>query len=630
MCGITGFVYDDPARHGDPAVLRAMNAAIRHRGPDSDGFHEAPGVGLAMRRLAIIDLAGGLQPISNEDGTIWIVFNGEIYNFPDLRRDLEARGHVFRTHSDTECIVHAYEEFGDDCVTRLRGMFAFALWDDRRKRLLLGRDRVGKKPLYFARHDGALWFGSEMSCLLRVPGLPRDIEPQAIHHYLSLQYVPEPLTGLLHVRKLPPAHRMIVEGGKARAERYWTLSYEPKSTLSYADAQEAVRAKVDEAVRIRLISEVPLGAHLSGGIDSSVVTALMARHSGEPVRTFSIGFHERAYDERAHARKVSEMYGTRHEEFVLEPDPAAMIDDLADHFGEPFADPAAIPTWHLARMTRRHVTVALNGDGGDEAFAGYQRHAIDPLADLLGRFPSFLRAGLPNLLARLFPRRADLPPERDVAAALRRLAAAAAQPRGASILRWGSYFTADEKARLYRPDFAALMRSDATEAWMCALWKGAAARHPLDRTLATDLATYLPGALLPKVDRMTMAHSLEARSPLLDHEVLELAATLSVSFKVRGRTTKRILRDAFADLLPPGIGARGKMGFGVPLGLWFRGPLLGWLEEALSATGPLAEWFDPAELADLRTRHASGREDLGKRLWALVMLAAWRRRIVCG
>ncbi|MFO1520877.1 MAG: asparagine synthase-related protein [Kiritimatiellia bacterium] len=390
-----------------------------------------------------------------------------------------------------------------------------------------------------------------------------------------------------------------------------------------------MRAKVDEAVRIRLISEVPLGAHLSGGIDSSVVTALMARHSSGPVRTFSIGFHERAYDERAHARKVSERYGTRHEEFVLEPDPAAMIDELAAHFGEPFADPAAIPTWHLARMTRRHVTVALNGDGGDEAFAGYQRHAVDPLADLLGRFPAFLRTGLPNLLARLLPRRADLPPERDVAAALRRLSPRRPRNRGRASCAGGSYFMADEKAgrgctaRTSRHACGRTRRRPG-----CA--RCGRVRRLVIRWTARwppDSATYLPGALLPKVDRMTMAHSLEARSLLLDHEVLELAATLPVSFKVRGRTTKRILRDAFADLLPPGIGARGKMGFGVPLGPWFRGPLRGWLSDTLSASGPLSEWFEPAELADLEARHLSGREDLGKRLWALVMLAAWRRWI---
>jgi asparagine synthase (glutamine-hydrolysing) len=627
MCGISGLVYTDPERPVEHAVLERMNAAIRHRGPDSDGFYFRPGVGLAMRRLAIVDLQTGDQPLSNEDGSVWIVFNGEIYNYPQLRPELEKRGHVFRTHSDTEAIVHLYEEHGVECVRHLRGMFAFAIWDEKRRRLFIARDRVGKKPLYYAEHDGALLFGSELKCLLQYPGFPREADLAAIHHYLTLQYVPDPLSALRHARKLPPAHRLIWEAGRTTIERYWELSYEPKWTTPEPELREQVRAKITEAVRIRLMSDVPLGAHLSGGIDSAVIVGLMAGMSARPVKTFSIGFQEAAFNELGHARTVAEKFGTEHHEFVVEPAALEVLPQLVEHFDEPFADAAAIPTWYLAQMTRAHVTVALNGDGGDEAFGGYQRYYADPLADLYRLLPQALRHGVIDRLLRALPVQSGKPVESSIATALRHLTRAADLPVGASIVRWGSFFTEAEKRALYADEMQRSLQASASHALLEESFRTALARSRLDRTLSTDLQNYLPGALLPKVDRMTMAHSLEARSPFLDHEVLELAARLPTSLKVRGTTTKRILRELFAELLPPKITRRGKMGFSVPLGLWFRGPLAAAVQDILFA--PQARIFQYLRRKKIRVlfdENATGRADHGKRLWALLSLEIWLQK----
>ncbi len=626
MCGISGLVYRDPARPVERAVLGRMNAAIRHRGPDSDGFYVKPGIGLAMRRLAIVDLQTGDQPLSNEDGSVWIVFNGEIYNYPQLRPELEKRGHVFRTHSDTEAIVHLYEEHGLDCVRHLRGMFAFAIWDEKRRRLFIARDRVGKKPLYFAEHDGALLFGSELKCLLEYPGFPREPDPAAIHHFLTLQYVPDPLSALRHARKLPPAHRLVWEAGRTTIDRYWELSYEPKWQTPGPELREQVRAKIEDAVRIRLMSDVPLGAHLSGGIDSAIIVGLMAGMSDRPVKTFSIGFKEAAFNELGHARAVAEKFRTEHHEFIVEPAALEVLPQLVEHFDEPFADAAAIPTWYLAQLTRKHVTVALNGDGGDEAFGGYQRYFADPLADLYRLVPAPLRHGVFNRLLRALPRQSG-PVETSIATALRHLASAADLPVGASIVRWGSFFTEEEKGALYTDEMRQSLAAAPSHELLEESFRTALARSRLDRTLSTDVQNYLPGALLPIVDRRTMAHSLEARSPFLDHEVLELAARLPESWKVRGTTTKRILRELFAGLLPETITRRGKMGFSVPLGLWFRGPLAEPLRALLlPGDARLHRYLRRYAVRALIGENEEGRADHGKRLWALLNLEVWLRK----
>jgi len=629
MCGISGLVYQDPERPIERAVLERMNAAIRHRGPDSDGFYIRPQIGLAMRRLAIVDLQTGDQPLSNEDGTVWIVFNGEIYNYPTLRPELEKRGHTFRTHSDTEAIVHLYEEYGLDCVQHLRGMFAFAIWDERRKRLFIARDRLGKKPLYYGEHDGALLFGSELKCLLQYPGFPREADLSAIHHYLTLQYVPDPLSALRHARKLPPAHRLVWEAGRITIDRYWELPYVPKWTIPEAELREQVRDKITEAVRIRLMSDVPLGAHLSGGIDSAIVVGLMAGMSDRPVKTFSIGFQEAAFNELHHARAVAEKFNTEHHEFIVEPAALEVLPQMVEHFDEPFADAAAIPTWYLSEMTRAHVTVALNGDGGDEAFGGYQRYYADPVADLYRLVPAALRHGLFDRLLRAVPVQSGKPVESSVATALHHLTRAADLPVGASIVRWGSFFTEAEKHALYTDEMRASLQATPSHAILEDTYRHALAKSRLDRTMSTDTQNYLPGALLPKVDRMTMAHSLEARSPFLDHEVMELAARLPESLKVRGRQTKRILRELFADLLPASITRRGKMGFSVPLGLWFRGPLATPLREILLAKDArIFQYLRRTGIEGLFAQNAAGRADHGKRLWALLNLEVWLQKYV--
>jgi len=629
MCGISGLLYHDPARPADRTVLAAMNAAIIHRGPDSDGFHCDGPLGIAMRRLAIIDRAGGDQPLSNEDGRIWIVFNGEIYNHEGLRRELVDRGHTFRTHSDTECIVHAYEQWGDHCVRHLRGMFAFAIWDSARRRLVLARDRVGKKPLYYAEHDGALLFGSELKTLLRYPGFPREIEPAALHHYLTLQYVPDPLTAFRAAKKLLPGHVLVCEGGKVTTKPYWDLDFRQKEDTSDPTALRAkVRAKIEESVRIRLMSEVPLGAHLSGGVDSAVVVALMAQASSQPVKTFSIGFEEAAFNETDQARTIAEKFDTEHHEFIVRPDALEVLEPLVEHFDEPFADAASIPLWYLSKLTRQHVTVALNGDGGDEAFAGYQRYFADGMADLYRYVPRFLRASFDALL-RPFGGTSSKPVEKSPLAALRKLGHAATHTSGSSVVRWGSYFHEGEKARLYTPEFKArLGNAEPSHAAMERTFAAALATNRLERTLYTDLHHYLPGALLVKADRMTMAHSLEARSPFLDHELLELAARLPPKWKVRGTTTKWILRDLFRDLLPEKTASRGKLGFSVPLAKWFAGPQLAAVKDILLAPAArIHSILRPLALTQLVEENRTHRADHGKKLWALLCLETWLRNV---
>ncbi len=614
-------------RQVDRAVLERMNAVIRHRGPDSDGFYVSGNAGLAMRRLAIIDLLTGDQPLSNENGTVWIVFNGEIYNFPELRARLEAKGHIFRSSSDTETIVHLYEDYGPACVEHLRGMFAFAIWDETRRQLLLARDRLGQKPLYYAEYDGALLFGSELKCILQYPNLSPEIDLEAIHHYLTLQYVPDPWTAFKGIRKLPPAHRLIWRAGLVRIDRYWDVAFEPKSDLPEVELKQALRETITEAVRIRLISDVPLGAHLSGGIDSSIVVGLMAGMMNQPVKTFSIGFKEDAFNELPYARQVAHKFSTDHHEFILEPNALEVLPKLVGHFDEPFADPAAIPTWYLAEMTRRHVTVALNGDGGDEAFAGYRRYYGDLIADVYRLVPGSLRHAVFNRVLQILPVQSDRPPERSRIMALRQLADAADLSHTASVVRWEKYFSEAEKWALYNDDTRRVINGTASAALLEETFRRAEAGNRLDRTLYTDVHNYLPGALLPKVDRITMAHSLEARSPFLDHRVMELAARLPTTCKVRGQQTKWILRQVFTDLLPPDVEERGKVGFSVPLGMWFRGSLYSATRDLLLAPDTkLHDYLNSDKVAELLKQNMQGKVDNGKRIWALLNLEVWLRQ----
>ena len=625
MCGICGLSYSDN-RPGDREVLQKMNAAITHRGPDSDGFHVAQGVGLAMRRLAIIDVKGGDQPISNEDDSIWIVYNGEIYNYTDMHAELEKRGHHFKTQSDTECVIHFYEDEGEACVQHFRGMFAFALWDAHKHRLLLARDRLGKKPIYYAIQNGELYFCSELNGLLKALPHRPDIDLEAIDLYLSLQYVPEPRTVYKKIYKLPAAHTLVWENGQLKINRYWDYSYQPKWTGNEDDLTEELRVRLREAVKMRLISEVPLGAHLSGGLDSSIVVALMAELSDAPVKTFSVGFQEEEFSELPYARAVAQKYSTDHHEFTLTyGDIPATLEKIICHFGEPFADASAIPLYHLSLLTRQYVTVALNGDGGDEDFAGYQRYWLDPLANLYLQAPPFLTRNLIPSIAHRLPDRSNRPVGQSFVNGLKRLEQLPRLDRRASILRWGSYFAPWQRQQLWKEEHWKNFRADNAESLLAKSFDKASGSF-LDRTLYTDLHNYLPGDLLVKADRMTMAASLEGRSPFLDHEIVEWAARLPDPLKVRGRSGKYLLKKAFANDLPENVRSHGKQGFGIPLAAWFRGPLADWSRELLLGTeSPLNDLFNQSALRNFMDEHTQARADHGKRLYALSMLALWMK-----
>ncbi|GAB4415250.1 MAG: asparagine synthase (glutamine-hydrolyzing) [Anaerolineales bacterium] len=629
MCGICGLSYPDN-RTPERGLLAKMNAAIAHRGPDSDGFYVNSGVGLAMCRLAIIDVAGGDQPMFNEDQSCALVFNGQIYNYLELRAELRRRGHKFSTKTDTECILHLYEDEGDHLVNWLRGMFAFALWDEKKHRLLIARDRMGQKPLYYTMQNGAFYFASELNSLLEALPQRPEIDLESIDLYLSLQYIPEPRTAYQGIYKLLPAHTLVWENGQVTLNRYWDYAYGPKHTASEDELAEELRVRLKDAVRMRLMSEVPLGAHLSGGIDSSIMVALMAELSDIPVKTFSVGFEEQSFSELEYARAVAQRYATDHHEFILTyGDIPATLEKLIYHFGEPFADASALPLYLLSKMTREHVTVALNGDGGDEAFAGYQRYWLDPLANAYLRAPRFLTRNLLPFFSRLLPDRSDRPVGHSLVNGFKRLEQLPRIDRRASILRWGSYFSPWQRESLWKKEYWQNLSAANAQRYLSDYFDTADGSF-LDRTLYTDTHTYLPGDLLVKADRMTMAASLEGRSPFLDHELIAWSARLPDQLKVRGRSGKYLLRKAFADYLPERVQARGKQGFGIPVSAWFRGALADWARDLMLGDGsPLRDWFEMSALESLLSEHVKGRADHGKRLYAVVKLAVWRMRYKC-
>jgi asparagine synthase (glutamine-hydrolysing) len=539
----------------EESIVHRLCEALVHRGPDDEGYYISGPVALGQRRLAILDLTGGRQPMSNEDGTVWVTFNGEIYNFEDLRQRLHGLGHQFATASDTEAIVHAYEQYGPDCVRELRGMFAFALWDQPRQTMLLARDRAGKKPLFYTEVDGQWIFASELQALLRHPGLGREVDWTALDEYLTYGYVPA-----LTLRLRPDGG-----GPEVRVDRYWQLAYGPKVRRSEADAAEGLLEVLREAVRLRMIADVPLGALLSGGIDSSLVVALMSRLSDRPVKTFSIGFDDQEFNELPHARRVAEWCGTEHHELIVRPNALEVLPTLVRHYGEPYADSSAIPTYYVAKLTRQHVTVALNGDGGDECFAGYERYAGGLAAERYARLPAAVRTLAIEPLSRLIPASRS---RRSRVQQARRFLEVAGRPAAQRYLRWVGYFSAEGKAALYAPDFQDRLAGHNAESWLLELWEQltAAGLDPLDRMLALDVESYLPNDLLVKMDIATMANSLEARSPFLDHKVMEFCARLPSSYKLRGLRLKHLLKTAGKGLLPPETLARRKMGFGVPVG----------------------------------------------------------------
>jgi len=628
VCGIAGLV-DLVGRPFDPGLIRKLCAELGHRGPDDEGYYVNKQVALGQRRLAILDVTGGRQPMSNEDESVWVTFNGEIYNFQELRQDLEQLGYRFVTRSDTEVIVHAYEAYGVDCVKRFRGMFAFALWDQRTQTLFLSRDRVGKKPLFYSDIDGQWAFASELQALLQHPRLAREIDWTALDDYLTYGYVPTPKTAFKGIWKLPPAHFLTLKlGSDGRAqvhtERYWQLEYEPKLRIGEEEAAEGLLKVLTEAVRLRMIADVPLGALLSGGIDSSIVVALMSQLSARPVKTFSIGFEEQEFDELPYARLVAERYATEHHEFVVRPNALEILPTLVRHYGEPYADSSAIPTYYVAKVTRDHVKVALNGDGGDECFAGYERYLGSRLAERYQNIPASVRKLALEPFGRLIPesmsRRSRL---RQVKSFLQ----VAGEPASRRYLRWIGYFSSQQKRALYTQEFREQMAGYDADRWLLGMWEQVtrADADPLDALLSLDVQTYLPNDLLVKMDIATMANSLEARSPFLDHKVMEFCASLPSSYKLRGLTLKYLLKKAGTRLLPPETLRRRKMGFGVPIGFWMRGEWRSWVEDLLLSPKALKRgYFEPEALRRLIRAHMEG-EQHSFQLWALLWLEMWHR-----
>jgi asparagine synthase (glutamine-hydrolysing) len=634
MCGIAG-ILDLKGRTAERGVLERICARLAHRGPDEEGLYAHGDLALGQRRLSIIDLASGRQPMGNEDGTVWVTFNGEIYNFPELRADLEARGHRFATRSDTEVIVHAYEQYGTGCLQRFRGMFAFAIWDGRRRLLFLARDRVGKKPLFYARADGQFVFASELQALVEHPGVRREVDPAAVDRYLTYGYIPAPGTIYRGISKLSPGHFLVLEAPEGRSgvaapreEPYWQLEYTPKLDLDEDEAAEELLEVLTEAVRLRLIADVPLGALLSGGVDSSVVVALMSRLSDHPVKTFSIGFEDKSFNELPYARLVARRYGTDHHELIVRARGVDVLPTLVRHYGEPFADSSAVPSYHVARLTRQHVTVALNGDGGDECFAGYDRYLGSGLAERYQRIPRPVRVGVIEPLAALIP---GTLPRRSRLGQAKRFLQVAAQPAAQRHLRWVTYFTPEQKQGLYTPEFRHHLGGHEGGAWL--LHRFADVRREgcdcLDTLLATDVRSYLPYDLLVKMDIATMASSLEARSPFLDHKVMEFAARLPGRYKLHGTTLKYLLKKVARRLLPAENLDRRKMGFGIPVGNWMRGVLRPLLDDVVLSPRALARgYFRPEAVRRLVRENAEGVRDHTDRLWSLLWLELWHREFL--
>ena len=625
MCGIVGIVRNDQKPVDEPLLTR-MCDAIRHRGPDEDGFYVNGSVGLAMRRLSIIDLKSGQQPIHNGDRSSWIVFNGEIYNYLELRQKLEKLGHTFYTNSDTEAIVHAYDQFGAECPKHLRGMFAFAIWNERTQELFLARDRVGKKPLLYAHVNGNLIFGSEFSALLLHPDVSRDIQPEALDYYLSFMCIPAPLTAYKAIRKLEPGHWLRWRKGEIEQQRYWQPDFTRKLDINEEEAGERTVEILREAVRVRLMSEVPLGAFLSGGIDSSAVVALMAQESSERVKTFSIGFDEQDFSELHHARRIAEHVGADHHEFIVRPDAVEVLPILVEHYGEPYADSSAVPTYYVARETRKHVTVALNGDGGDESFAGYERYIAMGLTEKYRRVPSFLRESVIKETVNLIPSSAT---GRNRVKSAKRLLEAVSLPRVDRYSHWVSVFNEQTKQPLYSDFFRQQTQLSNPTGLLAEWFKRANGIGILDAMLLTDQMTYLPNDLLVKVDIATMAVSLEARSPFLDHHVIEFAASLPQDLKLRRLTSKYLLKKVLRKLLPSENLNRRKMGFGVPIGHWFRGKMQPFLREVvLSEKAMRRGLFKPEAVRQLIELHTRGERDYSHQLWTLLMLELWFNRFI--
>jgi asparagine synthase (glutamine-hydrolysing) len=623
MCGIVGKVCLDG--HVDRLLINAMCDVIEHRGPDSRGVFVDRQVGLGVQRLAIIDLETGDQPIYNEDQSIVIVFNGEIYNYRELRDLLTDGGHRLNSDSDTEVLVHLYEDHGDDFVRMLRGMFAFALWDVRRERLLLGRDRIGKKPLYFSFNGSCLWFASEAKAILQDPAVPRDVDYAAIDAFLHYQYVPNTYCSFAALSKLPPAHTLAFEYGRVEQRRYWDLSYGDQINPSNEEACDLIRTHLLDATRLRLRSDVPLGAFLSGGVDSSAVVAAMAQQVSGQVKTFTIGFPAERFDERPYAREVARLFDTDHYELLVEPEVLHILPQLVWHYGEPFADQSAIPSFYLAEMTRRDVTVALNGDGGDENFAGYRRYIGNDVAKRLEVLPVI--AG--RVAAELLKRVGTGNTQDSTRARLLRLSRGLQLDAPGRYAMWIACLQESERQALYEPDFARQLEESRPESLVRWAYETSDAPTTIERLLDVDIQTYLPDQLLVKMDIASMAYSLEVRSPFLDHKFMEMAASLPLSAKVHDGSGKHLLKEALRPWLPGDILDRPKRGFTMPISDWLRNELRDLPGAILLDTRSIQRGLFRREIIQrMIAQHQAGRSDNSNKLWALIQLELWFRTYV--
>ncbi len=623
VCGIAGIFDLSGERVFDKALLSRMNQSQFHRGPDEEGTHIEPGVALAHRRLSIIDLSSGQQPMFSADGAVCVVYNGEIYNFRELAKQLSDRGYRFRTHCDTEVILYAWLEWGENCVSHFRGMFSFALFDRKRQSLFMARDRLGIKPLFYALlPDGLMMFGSELKVLKQHPHMPRIVNPQAIEDYFALGYVPEPKTIYSGVDKLPPGHSMLVERGKPlpQPHEYWDLSFQPRPVADDNELGEQLIERLREAVDIRLVSEVPLGAFLSGGVDSSAVVAMMAGLQDDPVNTCAIGFDVKQFDETEYAQRVAQRYATNHYEQTVESDDFDLLDTLASLYDEPYADSSAIPTYRVCELAKQRVTVALSGDGGDEQFAGYRRYRWHMNEEKLrSRVPLGLRKPLFGALGELYPKADWAPRVFRAKSTFQSLARNSVE----AYMHTVSHTTEQQRAAMFSPGLKhELQGYQAIESLQYHADR-AETDDPLSLIQYLDIKTYLVGDILTKVDRASMAHSLEVRVPMLDHHFIEWAASIPSSRKLKGQEGKYILKKALEPYLPKDVLYRPKMGFGVPLAKWFRGPLKSRLRTSLTQ-GELVEsgLFNPAYLEQLVNQHQSGRRDHSTVLWALLMFEA--------
>lgn len=628
MCGICG-IYNLDGAPVNNRLLQTMNDTMTHRGPDGSGLFVDGSIGLGHRRLAIIDLHTGEQPMATDDSQLQVVFNGEIYNFLELKKELEACGHRFRTNSDTEVLLHGYRQWGESFVKRLRGMFAIALWDVAQRKLLLVRDRVGKKPLYYHFDGRRLLFGSELKAVIADATVPRELDPAALDAYCSFGYVPSPLSIYKSVRKLLPAHLAIITQQGMSQRSYWDLDMrEEPAAVNEERACEELQEVFDEAVRLRMISDVPLGAFLSGGIDSSAVVASMSlQGDGTPVKTAAIGFDDKRFNELEFARIVANRYQTDHREFVVRPDALGIIEKMVWHFDEPFADSSALPTWYVCEMARRQVTVALSGDGGDENFAGYAaRYGMNRFEEgIRAKIPGVVSRGFLNPLAKIYPRADFLPRPLRLKNFLNNLALSQAE---AYFRDMSFYFKPEQKSFLFNPDFLAQLHPEKTQEVLGRHFSANPNPDPVTRVQYVDIKSYLPEDILVKVDRMSMAHSLEVRAPILDHKVMECAARMPSSLKLHENQSKYIFKKMNEKRLSADILYRKKQGFCVPLDTWIRGEFQEMTRDVLFSAG-MSEYFNQSCIEQLWVRHQSGRENNGTPLWGLLMLGLWMRQFDC-